>query len=194
MRACWRLAFADNGDLFQGDWHQGLVVAVALYSGDGSDNEKAGGIALAEDCVVMVERVGFCNSDEELAAICIGSGVGHGQASRPVEGQVRIELVLEAETRAAFAGARRVASLDHVSRNDAVEGGAVVERAVVILRSGRGVGPVFSALSEGDEMGDGPGRLLIEKLAGDAANGGVDDRGGLLGDCRYECGGGKGRG
>jgi len=49
---------------------------------------NTGVIALAEDGVVLVDEVGlFC--DEELAAVGVGSGVGHGQA-RAVEVQTRL--------------------------------------------------------------------------------------------------------
>ncbi len=178
------LAFADDGDFLQNHRLKGAVVAVAFYSGDGADDEEAGGVALAEDGVVAIERLSLCHGDEELAAVGVGSGVGHGQAAGAVEGQAGIELIFELEAGAAVSGAGGVAALNHVSGDDAMEDGSVVERAVMHLGAGDGIGPVLFAFSEGGEMRDCFGDLLAEQVAGDASDGGVHDNGGAAGSDR----------
>ena len=184
-----RLALADDGDLFQDHGSERLVAAVARDAGNGLDDVDAGLVALAEEGVVLVEGVDGLLGDEELAAVGVGSGVGHGQLAGPVEVQVGIELVVEAVAGIAHAGAGGVAALDHELGNDAMEGGAVVERLVVLLLVGRGVGPVLGALGQRDEVGYRLGRLLLIELAGDAAHGGVHDDDWAIGTGQGGCGG-----
>ena len=86
--------------------------------------------------------------DEELAAVGVRAGVGHGQPSRHIEIQVRIELVFKRVAGIACAGARRIAALNHELRNHAMESRSVVERLVVHLLLGLRIGPVLGALGE----------------------------------------------
>ena len=58
---------------------------------------------LAEDRVPPVEVRGGADRDEELRAVGARAGVGHRQQVRPVELQLRVELVGEAVARAAGA-------------------------------------------------------------------------------------------
>ena len=83
---------------------------------------------LAEDGVAVVEPGRRHHGDEELAAVGVGAGVGHGQQARLVELAAALELVLELVARAAGAATERVAALDHEVRDAAVEDGPVVER------------------------------------------------------------------
>ncbi len=186
-----RLAFRDDGDLVEVDGREGLVVGIALDAGDGHDNKDAGWVALTKDGVVLVKRGGRLFGDEELTTVGVGAGVGHGEAARDIEVEVGVELIGEGVAGIAHAGAGGVAALNHEFGNDAVEGGAVVEGLVVLLLVGDGVGPVFGALGESDEVGDGVWGLLLEELAGDAAHGSVHDDVGAVG--LHQCGGG-GRG
>ncbi len=94
LRGGWRrwhgLAFADDGDFLEHDGSQWLIVAVALDAGDGFDDIDAWLVALAEEGVVLVERFDGLLGDEELAAVGVGTGVGHGQLAGLIEVEVRI--------------------------------------------------------------------------------------------------------
>src|SRR5437588_10897459 len=80
----------------------------------------------AEDGVLTVQPGGRRGGDdEELGAVGIGAGVGHGQ--RPPLDAVLVDLVLERVARTAGAGALGAAALDHEVGDDAVEGEPVVE-------------------------------------------------------------------
>jgi hypothetical protein len=133
--------------------------------------------------VLAVERWDGFFGDEELAAVGAaaggtGAGVGHGEEAGLVEGEAGVDLVLEVVAGITGAVADAVTALDHELWDDAMEGGPVVERLVVYLLQGLGVGPVFGAFGETDEVGDGDGCFFLEELAGEAAHGGVDDGGG----------------
>ena len=146
MTTVWRcragaghgLALADDGHFLQHNRRERLVVAVARDAGDGFDHLNAGVVALAEEGVVLVERVVGLLGDEELAAVGVGTGVGHGQAAGAVEVEVGIELIVEGIAGVARAGAGGVATLDHELGNDAMEDGAVVVGLVVLLLWWRG--------------------------------------------------------
>ncbi len=60
------MAFAHDGDTVDDDWSEWLVVRVALYPGDGSDEKGGVGVALPEDGVLAVELGGGVFGDEEL--------------------------------------------------------------------------------------------------------------------------------
>ena len=171
------MAFADDGYFLEVHGRQGLVVRVARDAGDGLNNQNAGVVALAEECVVLVERVIGLLGNEELAAVGVGSGVGHGKAAGPVEIQVGIDLVVKSESRIAGASAGGVAALNHELGNDAVKGGVVEVGLVVLLFHGGGVGPVNGSFGEADEVGYRLWRLLLVELASDAAHGGIHDHG-----------------
>jgi hypothetical protein len=95
--------------------------------------------------VLAVEPRGLADGDdEELRAVRVRPGVGHGQ--RPAHDLVVVDLVLERVARAAGAGARRVAALDHEVADDPVEDHAVVEALAGELL----------------EVGDGLRRVLVE--------------------------------
>src|SRR5271157_2671020 len=127
-----RLTLAHDGHFLEHHGRERLVVIVGPYAGDGLDYIKAGGIALAEDGVLVVEVLGGHLGDEELTAVSVGSGVGHSQAAGYVETEIRIELILELIAGISHAGADRVSSLNHEFGNDAMKDGAVVERLVVL--------------------------------------------------------------
>jgi len=65
---------------------------------------------VAEDGVLGIEVRGFDVSDEELAAVGAGSGVGHGERANLVHIGLALDLVVKAVARAAGAGALRAAA------------------------------------------------------------------------------------
>ena len=103
--------------------------------------------------------------DEELRAVGVGAGVGHGEHSRAGVLEVLVELVFEGVARPARAGALGAAGLDHEIGDDAVELQAVVEAlGGEFLEIGHGprglVGVEFGAdgAAVGDDGGDFQGR------------------------------------
>src|SRR5690606_37237991 len=74
-----------------------------------------------------------------------------------------VELVGEAVAGSADALAQWITALDHEAVDHAVEDEAVIEgRAGATLSRGR-VDPFLRALRQADEVGDRPGRLLVEE-------------------------------
>lgn len=122
-----------------------------------------------KDGMFAVEPRRGREGDEELAAVRVGPGVGHGQDAGAGVLELRRlggggggggwyqgDLVLEflaVDGGAAAAGAGRVAALDHEGGDDAVEG-----RRVVV-----------PALGEGEEVGAGLGGVRGVQFEGDGA-------------------------
>mmetsp|Transcript_8227 Transcript_8227/g.23432 ORF Transcript_8227/g.23432 Transcript_8227/m.23432 type:complete len:254 (-) Transcript_8227:1069-1830(-) len=117
---------------------------------------------LAEDDVLVVEVRRLGGGDEELAAVGVLAGVGHGQQPRLVvlEGEV---LVLEARAVDALAAGAvpvgEVAALDHEVGDDAVERAALVAHALARRAVAR---------AERLEVGDGARYDGLEKRHDDA--------------------------
>ena len=103
------------------------------------------------------------HGDEELGAVGARAGIRHGQQERTVELQLRVELVLELVARAATTGAGRVAALDHELVNDAVENGAIVERAGLLALCVLG-SVVLLALSQANEVLHGYRCVVTEQV------------------------------
>src|SRR5215211_2352712 len=79
----------------------------------------------AEDGVLAVEPGRLLGrDDEELAAVGVGSAIGHGK--RPAHDPVLVDLILELVARATGARPLRAAALDHEVLDDAVEDEPVV--------------------------------------------------------------------
>ena len=112
---------------------------------------------LAEHRVLAVQPVGLDVGDEELAAIGVGAGIGHGQHATLMLHTV-VGFVLEAVARAAATGAFRAAALDHEIGNHAVEAEAVIE----------------AALGQVDEIGHGQRGLLRVQFNLDGAAGSIE--------------------
>ena len=121
--------------------------------------------------------------DEELrtvgavrlaVATATQAGVRHGQQVRAVEDQIGDDLIIELVARAAGAVADRAAALDHEILDDAVEGQPVVER-VMLLLAGERVAPRLLAGGETEEVRHGVRSLVVEKIEGDIALGGMHD-------------------
>ena len=119
----------------------------------------------AEYGVLAVKPRAFDMRDEELRAVGVRTGVGHGQNAALVAKAV-VGFVFEAVARAAATDALRAAALDHEIGDDAVEVQAVVE----------------TALGQIDEVGDGQRGLLGFQLDLDGTAGSVE-----LGDQAHRC-------
>ena len=177
----------------------GAVIGVTTHARNLLHQGDAGLIALTEQGVSAVQA-GIRNlGNEELGAVGAGTGVGIGQASGAVELHGRRGFVLELKTNVAAPAAGGISTLNHEIRNHAVEDGAVVERDAVLLSVRDGIGPVFGALGEADEIGDSDGSNVRKQGASELARGGLDDGGGTggRGGCRFGRGSGwrlRGRG
>jgi len=181
------LAVAHDGDAVDDNRSERFVARVAFYARDGGDEQGGVGVALAEDGVLAVELWDLGFGDEELRTVgassgWAGAGVGHGEEAGGVEGEVGVNLILKEVAGVASAITDAVAALNHKVGDDPVEGGSVVEGLMMHLLEGLGVGPVFRAFGETDEVGHGDRGLLVVELAGETAHGGVDDGGGAGGD------------
>jgi hypothetical protein len=92
-------------------------------------------LTLAEDDVTAVQPGRDDRGDEELGAVGVRAGIGHGQRARR---RVRERKVLVGEARAVdglAAHARavgEVAALQHEVGDDAVEGGALVGQGLAL--------------------------------------------------------------
>src|ERR1035437_2744171 len=116
-----------------------------------------------EDTVLIVEPRGGGDGDEELAAVGVGSGVGHGEEAVARVFQSGVELVGEFVAGSAPAGAFGAAALDHEIRNDAVK-----NRAVVEWLTG------FGTIGKRDKVVHGVGHLVGEELGFELAFGGIE--------------------
>ena len=127
-------------------------------------------IALSKDGIAAVEAGVGNFSDEELRAVGVGPCIRVGEAAGAIKGDFRRSLILELVAGVARAVTFGVATLNHKCRNRAVKDGAVIKRDTVFFDMANGGRPIFAAISEADEIGDGLGRLLLVELAGDAAH------------------------
>lgn len=113
----------------------------------------------AEDNVLAVEPRGDDSSDEELRAVCVGSGVGHGQESRL--GVLKVEVLvgkLGAVDRLATGTVTggEVTTLQHEL------GDNTVERRPLVTEAG-------STGAQVTEVLGGLGHYIVVELEGDAA-------------------------
>ena len=81
----------------------------------------------AEDGVLAIEMRSRAVSDEELRAVGVRAGVGHGEDAGLVVATVCFALALELVAGAASTAARWAAALDHEVWNDAVKFQAIVK-------------------------------------------------------------------
>src|SRR4051812_9515858 len=112
---CSRLRSASAGDADARDLDRidRLVPArVGRLAGDLLYQLNRRSVALSEDGVVIVEVWRGDFGDEELRAVRCRTGVGHGEASRAIEGERRVELILKGVAGRAGAIAGGVAALD----------------------------------------------------------------------------------
>src|SRR5271157_50300 len=156
-----RLRFLDR-DRKDPDLLLGAVLGAAGDLGDLLDYV----VALdhfAKHAVFIVEVRGGGRGDKELAAVGIGSGIGHGEDAGLGVLEIGMELVGEFVAGTAASGAFRVATLNHEIGNDPMENGAVVKG---LTRLG--------ATGEIHEIGDGAGGLVSEQLHFEGAGSGIE--------------------
>src|SRR5690349_16873568 len=75
---------------------------------------------LAKHAVLVIQPRGWRQRDEELTAVGIRPGVGHGQNPGLAVARFGMKLVGELETGSPGAGPERIAPLDHEVGDDAV--------------------------------------------------------------------------
>ncbi len=103
-----------------------FVDEVAAF--DGVDDVLAFG-GLSEDGVFSVEVGSGAMRDEELRAVGVGSGVGHGEHAGLVVTTVRLAFALEFVAGVTGSAALWATALDHEVRDDTVELKSVVKSA-----------------------------------------------------------------
>src|SRR5258708_1432003 len=108
----------------------------------------------AEDGVAIIEVRRGRHGDEELAAVGVWPGVGHGEFSALRVAQAGMEFVREVVTRAAAAVALRASALNHEVRDYAVKNQAVVIGPLFLLSADR-VLEFLGAFCEADKVFDG---------------------------------------
>lgn len=108
------------------------VHPAGLYTGDLINHLARGFIGdLTENGVAVVQPWCCVNRDEELRTVRTWARVRHREEVRAVELQFRVEFIVELEAGATGAGAGGITTLDHETRDDAVEDRTVVKRALV---------------------------------------------------------------
>lgn len=115
----------------------------------------------AEDDVLAVQPLGLGSADEELGAVRVGAGVGHGQDAGPcvLQDEVLVGKLLPVNGFATSAVvARKVTTLTHEAGDDPVEAGALVAKSLL-------------AGAQSTEVLCCYGHLVSEELEGDAAQG-----------------------
>ncbi len=85
------LGYAFDGDGLEDDWGLGAVHAVA---GDFADlfDDVVALVYFAEDGVLAGEPAGVGDGDEELRAVGVGAGVGHGELAGLLEAVLRARV------------------------------------------------------------------------------------------------------
>lgn len=154
---------SDNGGLLV----VGDLAAAAARGLERIDDRHRILIDLTEDDVLAIEPAGDNGSDEELGAVGIGSGVGHGEKSSlgVLAGEVLIGELLTVDGLATSSvAASEITTLKHELRDNAVECRARVSKASLASAEGT---EVLSSLGdyivvEGKEDGTG----LLSDLAG----------------------------
>src|ERR1017187_4039292 len=107
---------------------------------------------LAENRVLAGEPSRRRQRDEELRAVGVGPGIGHGEFARLVEFVRRaLGLVFKLISRSARARALRIAALNHEVGNHTVKNGSVIE-AVFGFLARRSMRPFALALGKFDEV------------------------------------------
>ena len=122
-----KLARGSNGDLGLGGTGGGTELL------DLSDNVQTLDDG-AEDGVLAIQPSGLDGADEELGAVGVGAGIGHGEDSGAsvLQGEVLISELLAVDGLATgTVAASEVTSLEHELGDDAVEGGAGITEALL---------------------------------------------------------------
>src|SRR5205814_7624010 len=128
------------------------VISIATHGRDLFHQRYRRFIALAEDRISSIEHIGLLSGkwhfgDEKLGSVRVRSGIGIGETAGLIKGQVRRDFVLEwlngirTGTRACG-----ISALDHESRNDPMEDGAVVQRNAAFAGAAHWVLPLFRSV------------------------------------------------
>ncbi len=125
-------------------------------------------------CSQPVGMVVMKNCEPLVPLAHLDAGVRHGQLVGFVEGQFRVDFVVELVARSADAAAQGIAGLDHEVLDDAVEDGAVVQRRPRLVLAGLRVGPGLLTRGQADEVLDRLGRVVAEEVDDDVAQARVD--------------------
>ncbi len=157
--------FEDNGG-------SGFVTGTGWGAGDGIDDMHSVD-DFAKDGVAVVEPRGGFVGDKELATVGVWAGVGHAQDTGAIVCESGMKLVSEFVSRPTRSHAKRTTALDHKVLDDAVEGEAIVKRAVVLGLTGFGVKPFLRSCGKADKVGHGMGGLLLKEFDGEVAHAGV---------------------
>src|SRR5581483_8360878 len=83
---------------------------------------------LSEYTMAVIQPWRWRHGDEKLAAVRIGSGIGHRQYAGLGVFELGVKFIGEFVARSAAAGAFRISSLDHEIGDHAVEDGAIIKR------------------------------------------------------------------
>src|ERR1700722_16654581 len=116
----------------------------------------------AKDGVFVIKPWRRRHGDEKLAAVCAGSGVGHGELSRFVVPQILMKLIGKTIARIAGSCSLRASALNHELRNHAMENEAVVKWALHFL-TGLRVLEFLGALRKADEIRDRLRRFIFKQ-------------------------------
>lgn len=170
----WLIAAAADDNLFDCHVFHRAIAKIARHIADGDDDFLAFD-DFAKDAVLIVEKRRRLMRDEKLAAVGIRPGVSHRQDAGLGMFEIGMELIFEAIARATGAVAQRITPLNHETRNHPMKNCSVVERLFDLFFGFR-VAPLFRAVGEADEVGDGLGRLVFKELDDDIAHAGFEGR------------------
>ena len=115
----------------------------------------------AKNGVLIVQPGCWRNSDKELAAVGVRSGVGHREPARLGVLERRVEFVSERIARSTHARAMGTTTLDHKLRNDAMENQVII-KGTLFLFPAFFVGEFSCTFSKADKVLYRFGRFSIE--------------------------------
>jgi len=119
-----------------------------------------------KDGVVSLQPRSGCGGDEKLRPIgalaAAFASIGHGEEERFVEAQLRMNFIVKLVTRTTGSRAKRVSTLNHEPRNDAVENHVGVQGLRDRLTGGR-MGPADVASGQADEVLHGFRGMVFEE-------------------------------
>src|ERR1017187_8627974 len=122
-----------------------------------------------------------CNifGNEKLRAVGVRTRIGHRQPAGTIELERRYDFVFEGVAGIAASVSGGIAALDHEFGNHAMENRPVVERRVVFGGMAHGIGPVFGAGGEVNEILDCDWSFFLEQRTAKLADRSVEDGRGL---------------
>src|SRR5712671_3801884 len=146
-------AAAINLDVNDLNWTKRTVIAgIGGHMRNLLDQSHSRLVALPEQSVLSVQmrRGNFCN--EKLRAIRIRAGIRIGETTRPVEWQIRRNLILELISRIARPVSLRVAALNHEAGNHTMENGSIVKRYTMFCSAADRILPIFRSSRQANKV------------------------------------------